>query len=164
MSKRPSPSPQGLAFPLAAEDHDDDDDGDASPTPPTYDCDSDPDDAAGKSQVFRLYCDLDGVLCDFGKGLADMFGDEVGGEHGKFQLKSEHWARICSSTNFFDKLPWTVDGPALWNAINHLPVSILTGVPAGAARCAVFSLCQNPFCKRPPSIPLSSLSSRFLSL
>ena len=74
---------------------------------------------------YKIYCDLDGVLCDFDAGVRKIFNGR-----GMDQLKSHiAWAGITKAENFYDNLPWTSDGKELWEAIKPLQPDILTGVP-----------------------------------
>ena len=74
---------------------------------------------------FKIFCDLDGVLVDFEAGIQKLLGRSTS------ELdKPTMWRLIAeSNTAFFETLPWTADGPRLWNAIQHLNPDILTGVP-----------------------------------
>jgi len=74
---------------------------------------------------YRIYCDLDGVLVDFEAGVQAICSASTR------QLdKLTMWSKIAKSrTAFFRELPWTADGPQLWDAIQHLKPTILTGVP-----------------------------------
>jgi hypothetical protein len=75
-------------------------------------------------QNFRIFCDLDGVLCDFDRGVralsrgisADSLPDH------------EKWRLIGRADRFYERLPWTSDGRRLWNAIKPHKPDILTGV------------------------------------
>jgi 5'(3')-deoxyribonucleotidase len=69
-----------------------------------------------------VYCDLDGVLADFEKGVYDSFGD--------IPLNSPKlWAQINSSKTFFENLEWMPKGKELWEKIKPYNPIILTGVP-----------------------------------
>ena len=78
-----------------------------------------------KQPNFQLYCDLDGVLVDFEAGVQKICGQATAE-----LAKTEMWHSIeRAGESFFDNLPWTRDGPQLWQAIRHLRPDILTGVP-----------------------------------
>lgn len=73
---------------------------------------------------YKVYCDLDGVLCDFDAGVRRISGrspDELNMGH--------MWSIVTSADSFYEHLPWMSDGRELWNAIQHLSPDILTGVP-----------------------------------
>ena len=85
---------------------------------------------------YRVFCDLDGVLVDFGHGIAQAFPEES-----SMQLQSSSqnidaiprhqlWERVQSVDAFFEHLPWCHGGQALWNALRPLRPDILTGVPS----------------------------------
>ena len=88
---------------------------------------------------FHIYCDLDGVLVDFEKGVQSIC------QAATHELsKTVMWHKIAQSdTNFFAELSWTHDGPQLWQAIAPLKPSILTGVPdLEASRQDKFDWCR----------------------
>ncbi|ATZ80229.1 putative tRNA ligase/uridine kinase [Bodo saltans virus] len=81
--------------------------------------------------IIHVYCDLDGVLVDFEKGVKELTG--------KFPQEYPNvgymWANIEKVDNFWTKLEWTEDGKELWDFIiannNRIHVEILTGLPDG---------------------------------
>jgi hypothetical protein len=83
------------------------------------------DSGPSETSSFKIFCDLDGVLCDFdagvrrinnGKGADDMHVKEL-------------WRSVARADSFYANLPWMTDGRDLWEAIVHLKPDILTGVP-----------------------------------
>jgi hypothetical protein len=72
-----------------------------------------------------LFCDLDGVLANFEKGVKDRTG--------KFPNelnKQEMWRIIKSSSRpFFNDLEWMPEGHLLWEKIKKYQPIILTGCP-----------------------------------
>lgn len=81
--------------------------------------------SAKANQKYKVYCDLDGVLCDFDSGVRKIFKGK-----GMDDLKiGVAWAGITRANNFYGDLPWTKDGKELWEAIQPLHPDILTGVP-----------------------------------
>ena len=73
---------------------------------------------------FHIYCDLDGVLVDFERGVRSIC------QAATSELsKTTMWSKISQETAFFAELPWMHDGPQLWDSIQHLKPTILTGVP-----------------------------------
>jgi len=74
--------------------------------------------------AFKIYCDLDGVLVDFGKGVHQVCGHRP--EH---LSKSRMWSLLAKQDGFYTNLPWMKGGRELWNAIRPLGPDILTGVP-----------------------------------
>jgi hypothetical protein len=73
---------------------------------------------------FKVYCDLDGVLADFEKGVIDILGRSP-----SKIVKGTMWKTIARTNAFYENLDWTRDGQKLWNHIKHLNPDILTGVP-----------------------------------
>ncbi|KAH3758736.1 DNA repair exonuclease SbcCD D subunit [Pelomyxa schiedti] len=74
-----------------------------------------------------LFCDADGVLVDFVRGVKDLCGrlpDE-------FVSKNEMWETIARVDQFYLRLPWTTDGKELWAGIASFKPAILTGLPRG---------------------------------
>jgi hypothetical protein len=93
---------------------------------------------------FRVFCDLDGVLVDFEKGIRRLFPDEP---HHTFSIEKMHrstmWARAAKTNSFFEHLAWAPGGKQLWDAIQHLEPDILTGCPAYRdSRTEKFKWCQ----------------------
>lgn len=80
---------------------------------------------ADAASPFRIFVDLDGVLCDFERGVQAICRKSTAEI-----AKTTMWTLIAkSNSRFFETLPWTRDGPKLWHAIRHLGPDILTGVP-----------------------------------
>lgn len=74
---------------------------------------------------YKVFCDLDGVLCDFDAGVRKLFNGK-----GPDEIFMGHmWARISKTDLFYENLEWTSDGRELWDAIKHMNPDILTGVP-----------------------------------
>ncbi len=101
---------------------------------------------------YKIFCDLDGVLVDFDKGVLSLFPN-----HKHYKSTSDippHilWPRINnSSSTFFRDLSWTKDGLELWKTLLELYVyydhvvelSILTGCPRNqSSKSQKFEWCQ----------------------
>ncbi|CAM9180482.1 unnamed protein product [Discosporangium mesarthrocarpum] len=74
----------------------------------------------------RIFCDLDGVLCDFDRGVVNIFGvppEELS--------KKTMWGGLSRAPGFYSNLEWMNDGRELWEGIRGLQPTILTGVPMG---------------------------------
>jgi hypothetical protein len=82
--------------------------------------------ALPESPLVPLFCDLDGVLCDFDGGVKKI----CGGKAPDALPIGRMWAAVARTDRFFERLDWTSDGRELWEAIRHLNPSILTGVPS----------------------------------
>ena len=96
------------------------------------------------TKKFRLYCDMDGVLCNFDAQFMKMLSDRnYGGKHYReeelrgietpsdFESKfggPEFWKfidEICGK-DFWAKMEWTPGGQQLWGAISSYSPSLLT--------------------------------------
>ena len=78
----------------------------------------------------ELFLDLDGVLADFDAGAQALLGmtpAEFEERHGK----REFWRRIANAPNFYGTLPQMPDARRLFDAVEHLKPTILTGLPLG---------------------------------
>lgn len=78
----------------------------------------------------RLFLDLDGVLADFDAGARALLGlspAEFEARHGR----SEFWRRIAKAPNFYGTLPEMPDARRLFDVVEHLRPTILTGLPFG---------------------------------
>lgn len=75
----------------------------------------------------KVFCDLDGVLVDFQKGVMDVTGrgpDDI--------PVKKMWDKILAHDGFFEKLSWTSYGQSMWNSILNISEktpTILTGLP-----------------------------------
>ena len=68
----------------------------------------------------RIYCDMDGVLCDFAKGVEKVIGKSI--TQWSYGSKSEKWDKIKSTPKFWHTLPWENGGKELWSFIKkHQP-------------------------------------------
>lgn len=80
--------------------------------------------ADGINSKYIIFCDLDGVLADFEKGVRNTFNNDI-----KQINPSLLWSVINKSNTFFETLPWMPKGRELWNRIQYYNPIILTGVP-----------------------------------
>jgi hypothetical protein len=81
----------------------------------------------------RLFLDADGVLADFDEGARKLFGMDAA----RFEAKHgrrEFWRRLSNARNFYGSLPEMPDARVLFEAVEHLKPTILTGLPIGIGR------------------------------
>ena len=68
----------------------------------------------------RIYCDMDGVLCNFAKGVEKVIGKSI--SQWSYGSKSEKWDKIKATPKFWHTLPWENGGKQLWSFIlKHKP-------------------------------------------
>eukprot|EP01060_Flectonema_neradi_P012528 TRINITY_DN19326_c0_g1_i1.p1 TRINITY_DN19326_c0_g1~~TRINITY_DN19326_c0_g1_i1.p1 ORF type:complete len:215 (+),score=45.18 TRINITY_DN19326_c0_g1_i1:52-696(+) len=75
----------------------------------------------------RVFCDLDGVLTDFDKGLEKAGVTQSDLKHNP----GESWKTLENVSGFYQNLSWMKDGKELWNTIKVYQPIILTGLPRG---------------------------------
>ena len=89
-----------------------------------------------------IYCDMDGVLCDFRKGIDNMFklkskdpsmpgpmqmaGYKDTDDWINAPLSAQKWEPITNYKMFWPSLPWTKDGQKLWFFIRKFNPHILS--------------------------------------
>jgi len=98
-----------------------------------------------KKSKFKIFCDLDGVLVDFDRGVCEIFNMD------KARTASSippHvlWRKIHSTPKFFRNLKLTKDGLELWETLllrHNGRLSILTGCPTDKmSKFHKFEWCQ----------------------
>lgn len=76
---------------------------------------------------YKIFCDLDGVLVDLERGIADHYGIKKGFSKEKFQKLFDKLEKSSVDLEkFFQKLNWTNDGRQLWTYILPYEPMILT--------------------------------------
>jgi hypothetical protein len=81
---------------------------------------------------YTIYCDMDGVLCDFDKGYEDLTG--VSTQKANEESKSSFWKRFRDSLkeknikekDFWANLTWQPGGEDLWKHIKQYNPNILS--------------------------------------
>ena len=89
-----------------------------------------------------IYCDMDGVLCDFRKGIENMFklkskdpsmpgpmqmaGYKDADDWMSAPLSNAKWEPVTNYPMFWPTLPWTKDGKKLWFYIEKFKPHILS--------------------------------------
>ena len=72
----------------------------------------------------RIYCDMDGVLCDFAKGVEKLIGKNI--SQWSYGSKSEKWDIVKKTPKFWHTLPWQNGGRQLWSFISKHNTHILS--------------------------------------
>jgi len=72
----------------------------------------------------RIYCDMDGVLCDFKEAAEKVTGQNI--DRWMFSTKQEKWQPIKDTPRFWHTLPWQPGGKQLWNFIEKYKPHILS--------------------------------------
>ena len=75
---------------------------------------------------WTIFCDLDGVLADFDKGVVDVTGKKPG----ELPLK-DMWRALARHGDFYYSLDFMPDAKKLWSFIAPLNPIILSGLPMG---------------------------------
>ena len=83
-----------------------------------------------KGDLPRIYCDMDGVICDFVYAAKKVTGQNWLG------LRSgQDWESIKRTKNFCSTMPWTRDGRQLWNFIKKYQPHILSAYSIEDPNC-----------------------------
>ena len=71
-----------------------------------------------------IYCDMDGVLCDFERQWARV--NKL--PFSKFSSLNMHdrWEKVRQHGSYWETIPWKGDGRTLWNYIKKHDVRILS--------------------------------------
>ena len=95
-----------------------------------------------QSSLPTIYCDMDGVLCDFKRGISNMFslkskdpsmpgpmqmsGFSTPQEWFDAPMSRGKWEPVVNYKLFWPSLPWTEDGKRLWAFISKFKPHILS--------------------------------------
>ena len=72
----------------------------------------------------RIYCDMDGVLCDFKTAAQKVTGMPI--SKWMYSSKTEKWQPIKDTPKFWHTLPWQAGGRQLWSFISNFKPYILS--------------------------------------
>ena len=80
-----------------------------------------------------IYCDMDGVLCDFERQWART--NKL--PFSKFQTLNMHdrWEKVRKHGSFWETIPWKGDGKRLWSYIRKYDVRILSAYSSSDPNC-----------------------------
>ncbi len=79
----------------------------------------------------RLFLDADGVLADFDRAARRLLGvspREFIAKHGR----GAFWKQLAQTKSFYSSLPEMPDARLLFEAVEHIKPTILTGLPLGS--------------------------------
>jgi hypothetical protein len=80
-----------------------------------------------ETEGYEIYCDMDGVLCDFDKSFQNISNNTPPEEYEKKFGKKAFWKLINSEgSKFWSNIPWMSDGKKLWNHIKKYNPNILS--------------------------------------
>jgi len=83
-----------------------------------------------KGDLPRIYCDMDGVLCDF-----VLAAKRATGQNWLGLRSGQDWESIKRTKNFWSTMPWTGDGRRLWNFIKKYQPHILSAYSIEDPNC-----------------------------
>ena len=76
---------------------------------------------------YEIYCDMDGVLCDFDKRFMEFSNDIPPGKYESKFGKKAFWKLISEKgVGYWVGIPWMLDGKQLWNYIKPYNPSLLS--------------------------------------
>lgn len=88
-------------------------------------------------ECLKIYCDLDGVLCDFDLQFVTLFRKrpkEIEDKYGK----GFFWSLINKKKEkYWDSMPWTPDGKLLWEYLAPYHPEILSAPPRVGSQYAI---------------------------
>ncbi len=71
-----------------------------------------------------IYCDMDGVLCDFFSAVQKLTDQSI-----KSMSVSKMWALTRKTSNFWEDLEWMEGGQEIWRVVDHYQGHILSSLP-----------------------------------
>ena len=78
----------------------------------------------------KLFLDCDGVLADFDAGAKELLGMTPAAFEAR-RGRGQFWKRLAQAPDFYGTLPEIPDARELFEAVEHLKPTILTGLPLG---------------------------------
>jgi len=84
---------------------------------------------------YKIFCDMDGVLCDFDERFEQFGGMAPGPYKTKYGLKKFDELIVKIGAQFWAKMPWMPDGKILWNHIkSYSPILLSAPSPDSSSR------------------------------
>lgn len=81
---------------------------------------------AAQVSQYKIYCDMDGVLCDFNRRF-EQFGGMSPKEYETKYGTNKFWDLISKvGEQYWSKMPWMPEGKQLWNYIKQYNPSLLS--------------------------------------
>lgn len=82
---------------------------------------------AAQVSQYKIYCDMDGVICDFDKRFEQFGGMSPKTYEDKFGTK-KFWELIDRKVgaSFWEKIPWMPEGKKLWEYISKYKPTLLS--------------------------------------
>lgn len=77
-------------------------------------------------QKYQIYCDMDGVLCDFDAQFDHFFGQDIASYEKEKGEKALKLAIDKAGVEFWSNMPWMPGGEELWKKIGKHGVIILS--------------------------------------
>ena len=83
--------------------------------------------AEAESKAYKIYCDMDGVLCDFIEGVKKTM--HIKGEPNQYEIEEFLGTLEGSSVHWWENLGWQPGGKRLWKMLKELNTEILSACP-----------------------------------
>lgn len=81
---------------------------------------------AAQVAQYKIYCDMDGVLCDFDRRFEQFAGMNSKEYESRYGIK-KFWEIIDKvGEQFWSKMPWMPDGKQLWSYISKYKPALLS--------------------------------------
>jgi len=84
------------------------------------------DETAAQVSQYKIFCDMDGVLCDFDRRFEQFGGMSPQEYKSKYGDKEFQDLIAKVGAQFWSKMPWMSDGKQLWSYINKYKPTLLS--------------------------------------